>query len=46
MTKIRPLLPTITLASGLSTLGMVGLAIEPGSIVLIGIGSAMITARR
>lgn len=46
MQRIKAFLPAATLTSGLAGLGLVGLAIEPGSIALIALGSAMIVARK
>ena len=46
MTQIKTLLPTATLATGLMGLGLLGLAVEPGSIALVALGSAMIMAGR
>lgn len=45
MQRIKTYLPAATLTSTLTGLGLVGLAIEPGSIVLLALGSAMIAAR-
>ncbi len=46
MQRIKPILPAATLAGTLTSLGLLGLTIQPGSIALLALGSAMIAARR
>ncbi|MFN3168349.1 MAG: hypothetical protein ACE37H_14920 [Phycisphaeraceae bacterium] len=46
MRRIKTYFPVATLTGTLSGLGLAGLAIEPGSIALIAVGSAMMAAAR
>lgn len=46
MQRIKTYFPLATITGTLTGLGLVGVAIEPGSIALIGVGSAMIAAAR
>jgi len=46
MQRIKTYFPAATLTGTLASLGLVGMAIEPGSIALVGLGSAMIAAAR
>ena len=46
MHRVKTYLPAATLTGTLAGLGLVGLSIEPGSLALIALGSAMIAAAR